>query len=202
MKAIQVFDDLITQPSFITALAGICEQRHGSDGDNSWIETRDQYRINCSAYPGSSQQIIQHYFESILLNVIRPFGFQFSGVEWWCNFNNTLDWHIDKDETLVIRQQQLSLPLFSTVYYPRVNCHGGELLLHDPACDGARLLSGAADPSYDPTLINEIIRIPPRANRLVLFSPGILHKINDFAGVRYSLAMNIWEKPPCLFRSN
>jgi hypothetical protein len=146
----------------------------------------DKYRINCSAHPGSSQQIIQDCFESVLLNVIQPFGFRFSGVEWWCNFNKTLDWHFDKDETLVIRQQQLSLPLFSTVYYPRVNCHEGELLLHDPACDGARLLS----------------RIPPRAYRLVLFSPGILHKINDFAGVRYSLAMNIWEKPPCLFRSN
>jgi hypothetical protein len=202
MKAIQVFDDLITEPSFVAALAAICEQRHGADGDTSWIETRDQYRINCSAYPGSSQQIIQHYFESILLNFIRPFGIQFSGAEWWCNFNNTLGWHLDKDETLSVKQQQLSLPLISTVYYPMVNCHGGELLLHDPSCDSKRLLSGAADPSYDPTLINEIIRIPPRANRLVLFSPGILHKINDFTGVRYSLAMNIWEKPPCLFRCN
>jgi hypothetical protein len=202
MKVIQVFDDLIAVPSFIATLAGICEQRHCSEGGNIWIEMRDQYRINCSGYPGSSQQIIQEYFESILLGVIRPFEFQFSGVEWWCNFNNTLRWHLDKDETLYYEQQKLSLPLFSTIYYPMVNCHGGELLLHDPTCDPDRLLSGAADPSYDPTLINEIIRIPPRTNRLVLFSPGILHKINDFAGVRYSLAMNIWDKPPCLFRSN
>ena len=29
-------------------------------------------------------------------------------------------------------------------------------------------------------------------NRLVLFSPGILHWINPFEGERYSVAVNIW----------
>ena len=37
-----------------------------------------------------------------------------------------------------------------------------------------------------------MITIPPVLNRLVLFSPGLLHRINPFDGERYSLAANAW----------
>ena len=33
-------------------------------------------------------------------------------------------------------------------------------------------------------------------NRLVLFSLGILHRINPFEGEPYSVAVNIWEQAP------
>ena len=41
-----------------------------------------------------------------------------------------------------------------------------------------------------------VISIPPVVNRLVLFSPGILHRINPFEGERFSVAVNIWEQAP------
>ena len=41
-----------------------------------------------------------------------------------------------------------------------------------------------------------MISIPPVVNRLVLFSPGILHRINPFEGERYSVAVNMWHKEP------
>ena len=45
-------------------------------------------------------------------------------------------------------------------------------------------------------IIDSVISIPPVVNRLVLFSPGILHRINPFEGERYSVAVNIWNKEP------
>ena len=41
-----------------------------------------------------------------------------------------------------------------------------------------------------------MISIPLVVNRLVLFSPGILHRINPFEGERYSVAVNIWNNEP------
>ena len=41
-----------------------------------------------------------------------------------------------------------------------------------------------------------MISIPPVENRLVVFSPGILHRINPFEGERYSIAVNIWQSEP------
>lgn len=39
---------------------------------------------------------------------------------------------------------------------------------------------------------SSVITIPPVLNRLVLFSPGLLHRINPFDGERYPLAANAW----------
>ena len=41
-----------------------------------------------------------------------------------------------------------------------------------------------------------MISIPPVRNRLVLFSPGLLHRINPLEGERYSVAVNIWAQEP------
>ena len=46
-------------------------------------------------------------------------------MEWWCNVNNDLDWHIDKDEIEGRRSGAYVLPLLSTVFYPHVSCAGG-----------------------------------------------------------------------------
>ena len=37
-----------------------------------------------------------------------------------------------------------------------------------------------------------MITIPPVINRLVVFSPGLLHRINPLEGERYSVAANAW----------
>ena len=81
------------------------------------------------------------------------------------------------------------LPLLSTVFYPHVSCAGGELLV----ADNPPIENGYQGPL--PTF-RSVISIPPVVNRLVLFSPGILHRINPFEGERYSVAVNIWEQAP------
>ena len=111
-----------------------------------------------------------------------------AGVEWWCNTNNDLDWHIDKDELEGRRSGRFLLPLLST-FYPHVSCAGGELLV----ADSPPIENGYQGPL--PTF-GSVISIPPVMNRLVLFSPGILHRINPFEGERYSVAVNIWDKEP------
>ena len=81
------------------------------------------------------------------------------------------------------------LPLLSTVFYLHVSCAGGELLV----ADNPPIENGYHGPL--PTF-RSVISIPPVVNRLVLFSPGILHRINPFEGERYSVAVNIWEQAP------
>jgi hypothetical protein len=103
--------------------------------------------------------------------------------------NNDLDWHIDKDEPEGRRSGRFLLPLLSTVFYPHVSCAGGELLV----ADSPPIENGYQGPL--PTF-RSVISIPPVVNRLVLFSPGILHRINPFEGERYSVAVNIWEQAP------
>ena len=77
------------------------------------------------------------------------------------------------------------LPLMSTVFYPHVSCAGGELLLanHPPVENG----SSGPLPTF-----RSVITIPPVINRLVVFSPGLLHRINPLKGERYSVAANAW----------
>ena len=75
------------------------------------------------------------------------------------------------------------LPLLSTVFHPHVSCAGGELLV----ADNPRIENGYQGPL--PTFRSVI-----SMNRLVLFSPGILHRINPFEGERYSVVVNIWEQ--------
>ena len=41
---------------------------------------------------------MERYLVEHLLPLARPFAGAMDGVEWWCNTNNDLDWHIDKDE--------------------------------------------------------------------------------------------------------
>ena len=99
-----------------------------------------------------------------------------------CNTNNDLDWHIDKDELEGRRSGRLLLPLLSTVFYPHVSCAGVELLV----ADSPPIENGYQGPL--PTF-RSVISIPLVVNRLVLFSPGILHRINPFEGERYSVAV-------------
>ena len=77
------------------------------------------------------RQLIERYLKEHLLPLSAPFCPQWAGVEWWCNLNNDLHWHIDKDEVEGRRSGAYVLPLLSTVFYPHVSCAGGELLLAD-----------------------------------------------------------------------
>jgi len=165
---------------------GDLKQHHEGDALFSWRLASGDVR---SLHDPGHQHLMERYLVDHLLPQTIPFAPQWQGVEWWCNTNNDLDWHIDKDEAEGRRSGTYQLPLLSTVFYPHVRCAGGELLIADnpPISNGYR----GSLPTF-----GSVISIPPVVNRLVLFSPGILHRINPFEGERYSVAVNIWAQAP------
>lgn len=165
---------------------GRLKEEHDGDAQFSWRPETGSPR---SIHAAAQQAVVDHYLDEALLPLATPFTSQRAGVEWWCNTNNDLDWHIDKDELEGRRSGRFLLPLLSTVFYPHVSCAGGELLV----ADSPPIENGYQGPL--PTF-RSVISIPPVVNRLVLFSPGILHRINPFEGERYSVAVNIWEQAP------
>ena len=188
---LHVIDDLLPV-EHLPALSRLCED-HGVlkeqlDGDNlfSWSSSDPTGTTAMrSVHTPANQELMGNYLNDHLLPVIAGFATDYVGIEWWCNTNNDLDWHIDKDETTYRTTGCHDLPLLSTVFYPHVSCAGGELLLaHHPAVQQG---SKAAMPRFQ-----SVISIPPVMNRLVLFSNGLLHRINPFEGERYSVAANIW----------
>ena len=165
---------------------GRLKEEHDGDAQFSWRPETGSPR---SIHAAAQQAVVDHYLDEALLPLATPFASRRAGVEWWCNTNNDLDWHIDKDELEGRRSGRFLLPLVSTVFYPHVRCAGGELLV----ADNPPIENGYQGPL--PTF-RSVISIPPVVNRLVLFSPGILHRINPFEGERYSVAVNIWEQAP------
>ena len=180
--------DALLPDALRLGLRELCEahaalkQRHHGDALFSWRPERGQAR---SLHRPEHQRLMERYLVEHLLPLARPFAGAMDGVEWWCNTNNDLDWHIDKDEAEGRRSGRYILPLMSTVFYPHVSCAGGELLLanHPPVENG----SSGPLPTF-----RSVITIPPVINRLVVFSPGLLHRINPLEGERYSVAANAW----------
>lgn len=95
------------------------------------------------------------------------------GYEFWTQ-NNTkpADWHVDKDEQTYIKTQNFVLPICTIVYYLKVN----------------NLLGGNLD------LVD--CSVVPKTNRVVIFSPGMWHKVDDFSGERISILVNPWNCKP------
>ena len=178
-KALQELRDLCD-------IHGRLKQQHSGDAQFSW---RPKTGAPRTIHAPAQQAIVDRYLDEALLPLATPFAPQQAGVEWWCNTNNDLDWHIDKDEAEGRRSGTYRLPLLSTVFYPHVSCAGGELLVADNA---------PVQPGYRGPLpsFNSVISIPPVRNRLVLFSPGVLHRINPLQGERYSVAVNLWASEP------
>jgi hypothetical protein len=91
------------------------------------------------------------------------------GCEYWSNLNEKTGWHKDTDETVLYRDGVERFPICSCVYYPEINVSiGGDLLF-------------------------ETMRVKPITNRLVVFSPNMLHTVEDFLGNRLSIAINPWD---------
>lgn len=187
---LHVVDNLLP-PDVLQELHNLCDthgrlkQQHSGEALFSWRPVSGEPR---SLHAPAELAAIDRYLDEALLPLATPFAPNRAGVEWWCNTNNDLDWHIDKDEAEGINSGRYQLPLLSTVFYPHVSCAGGELLIADnpPIPDGHK----GPLPRF-----RSVISIPPVVNRLVLFSPGILHRINPFEGERYSVAVNIWKQP-------
>ena len=93
------------------------------------------------------------------------------GYEFWTRLNTCVGgWHRDKDEELYKRENVLSYPLCTILYYPHVkNLTGGQLLLEDDI-------------------------IMPKPNRMVIFASGMFHNVKEFTGERTAMIINPWSK--------
>ena len=186
---LHIIDNVLPEPELLR-LKMVCddhaELRENLSGDElfSWWSPLASKRER-SPHTPEAIAAIDHYLSHKLQPVLSLFLHGTYDIEWWCNTNNDLDWHIDKDEAEGKRSGRYVLPLMSTVFYPHVSCSGGELLLadHPPIENGSR----GPLPQF-----RSVITIPPVLNRLVVFSPGLLHRINPLEGERYSVAANAW----------
>ena len=97
------------------------------------------------------------------------------GYECWSQINSKPDsMHYDKDETMWKKHEKLVFSICSTVLYFNV----------DDDLNGG-LLS-----------IENNIFVKPKTNRFVLFSPGLLHGVEEFTGKRSSFLVNPWKTKP------
>lgn len=114
--------------------------------------------------------ITSTYWQSILLNKASKV-IDIStriGFECWAHKTTKPNWHVDKDEGT----RELKTPLCSIIYYPMIeNLTGGKFLTNTET-------------------------ITPRTNRMIVFSPGIYHGVEEWTGVRFSVAINPWSHKP------
>lgn len=93
------------------------------------------------------------------------------GCEYWSHYGTRPQWHVDKDEALKGATGEIACPLCSIVYYADVDAVGGAFM-------------------------TETASIKPVTNRMIVFSPGVLHGVEEYTGTRMSVAVNPWAKPP------
>lgn len=93
------------------------------------------------------------------------------GSEYWAHYGTRPDWHIDKDEKLFAMSGNLECPICSVVYYADVDVVGGNF-------------------------VTETISVKPVTNRMIVFSPGLVHGVEKYTGTRLSVAVNPWTHKP------
>jgi len=91
--------------------------------------------------------------------------------EAWTNENTIPSgWHYDRDVMLFDAKREVKYPLCSAVFYPAVeNVVRGKLLFENG------------------------VKVKPKFNRLVIFSPGLYHGVEPFRGKRTSININPWK---------
>ena len=187
---IQILDDVVS-PELLEELREVVRvdgtYKDDTQWDHmfSWLSPTE----HASIHSKEIKNTVKGYVYEILLPLISCLVPDQAGVEWWCNTNTGLPWHVDKDEMYYEDSGTYSLPALSTVFYPHTSCSGGELLVADNTPVENGFVGG--DPKF-----RRVVTIPPATNRLVLMSPGILHRINPIEGERYSLAVNFWNQKP------
>ena len=112
------------------------------------------------------------WFCDILLERAEElFNFETQTYEFWTHANTRpLAWHYDKDEDAWLDGEENIFPLCSIVFYP----------IEDEKLMGGKLL------------FENGIEIIPKRNRVVMFSPGLLHSVQPFRGERISYNINPW----------
>lgn len=130
-------------------------------------------------------------WEAVIQNIWKNRGVeqQIAGFEYWCNIlsadseTDHLGWHRDKDEALKAAQGKTVCPAMGTVFYGFPHkIEGGFLEL---ACDDT---------------FNDVERIAPIYNRLVIFDASRQHRVTRvYRGQRYGLQINLWVEKPMTF---
>lgn len=95
------------------------------------------------------------------------------GYDIWFHRNGMPGWHQDRDEATFLKTGQSHFPICSIVFYPHIkDLVGGELVFDNN------------------------MRIIPKTNRLVIFGPGLEHKVTPIeSGERVSMNINSWIYP-------
>lgn len=93
------------------------------------------------------------------------------GSEYWAHYGTRPDWHVDKDEKLYEQSKVFKYPICSIVYYADINVVGGNF-------------------------VTETSMIKPVTNRMLIFSPNLLHCVEPYTGTRLSVAVNPWSDKP------
>ena len=110
------------------------------------------------------------YWQSMLLEKARTVVdlSSMQGFECWAHQTTRPGWHVDKDEGM----RELQTPLCSIVYYPCIeNLTGGRFLTNTET-------------------------VTPKTNRMIVFSPGIYHGVEEWSGTRFSVSINPWDHRP------
>jgi len=116
-----------------------------------------------------------HDNQYMCYEILRQAGKYFNtkniiGYDYWTHTGTRpLQWHYDKDENAYLKFGIKRYPLCSTVFYLEVE----ELI-------GGKLHFGDG------------VEVVPKENRLIVFSEGLYHGVDDFEGVRTSININPW----------
>ena len=107
----------------------------------------------------------------------------YAGFEYWTNLSypsteDSLPWHYDHDEHLYNTTGTIVTPNLGLVYY-----------CHKELPEGGYLEIDRGN--------NQLERIQPVPNRLIIFDPSIKHHVTPLSGgVRKTLACNVWIDKP------
>ena len=167
---------------------------------------------------GNVKKLITKLFNTKLIDEIcnsvtgegKFYPNDYNGLEYWINVHNeesnsksrgtddilSLDYHTDKDETLLERNGECIGPSFGCVYYfddMIDDVQGGVLKVYEN-------VNTSIEGKYqiDELNNNEPMVITPKFNRMIFFNPGnCLHCVTPIeSGIRSAMAINFWKQRP------
>jgi hypothetical protein len=110
-----------------------------------------------------------------------------AGSEYWAHHGTRPDWHIDKDEKLYEMSGNTECPICSIVYYADID---------DTECPICSIVYYADIDVVGGNFVTETMSVTPVTNRMIAFSPGLMHGVEKYTGTRLSVAVNPWTHKP------
>jgi hypothetical protein len=165
-----IIDDFLAEDEF----------KHEMTADRNW-----QSSLSYHWFEGQAKEEDSHWikFCNYVWNYTHIPQFDYAGFEYWTNLMSAerrpvLDWHYDHDEHLYDTTGKMLTTNLGLVYYCHNKMPKGGYLEIDRGND-------------------ELERIQPVPNRLIIFDPSIPHRVAPITeGERRTLACNIWMKKP------